>query len=118
MFSDTALLVLLVWLVIASPALLLLPWILFTRTSRVRKILFGAFTAALFTPFAVALITDWLGTICERGHIDEYFGDCGVVSDTMAYFLQLLPVLVFLLPAFAAAVYCTNLEIQRFRSSE
>ena len=118
MISDTASLVLFVWLVIVSPALLLLPWILLTRISRVRKILFGAFTAALFTPYAVALITDWLGTICERGHIDEYFGDCGVVSDSMAYFLQISPALVFLIPAFMAVIYCVILESRRFNRSE
>lgn len=115
---DSAFFILVVWGMVLSPAILALLWAWLTRIQLVRKTLIRAFVMVLVTPFLMAGIYVIFTRLCARGHIDQHFAKCGSVPDSIANWLPLAPLLLLVLPAAIAALYCAFLEINRLRHHE
>lgn len=113
---DSALYILLVTALTTSPALLAIPWIWFTKSPKVRCILRFVLLAAITVPVASAGLFALATGLCDQGHIDQQFAECGWIPSAVSGYGSLsLWYLFVALPPLLGLV-CVWIEFRHWRN--
>lgn len=98
---DQAIFVFAIWAIVLSPALLVLPWIAWTKLDKVKRRLSLALKLVAAMPFWGSLSFSFGLVLCKGGGIDRAFGQCGPLLDNIPFGSLIL---VFLIPVGAYGV--------------